>query len=82
MIKPIAEKIITIGKGGGLHEKRRALAYIKSETVVTKLFEKIAPRFLDRAGGYIKIVRTRRRLGDSAEMAVVELIDASKKETK
>ena len=82
-IKPIAEKMITIGKRGGLHERRRALSYIKSESVVTELFDTIAPRFLDRAGGYIKIVRTRRRLGDSAPMAIVELINAvGKKETK
>ena len=82
VIKPIAEKMISIGKRGGLHERRRALAYIKSESVVTKLFDNIAPRFLDKAGGYIKIVRTRQRLGDSAEMAVIELIDGSKKGTK
>ncbi len=81
-IKPIAEKMITIGKGGGLHERRRALSYIKGEGVVSKLFDNIAPKFLDRAGGYVKIVRTRRRLGDSAEMAIVELIEAGKKETK
>lgn len=81
-IKPIAEKMITIGKRGGLHGRRRALSYIKSESVVSKLFDNIAPRFFDRAGGYAKIVRTRRRLGDSAEMAIVELIDSGKKETK
>jgi len=82
VIRPIAERIITIGKRGGLHERRRALSYIKSESVVTKLFDIIAPRFLDRAGGYTRIVRTRQRLGDSAHMAVVELIDAGKKETQ
>ena len=82
VIRPIAERIITIGKRGGLHERRRALSYIKSESVVTKLFDIIAPRFLDRAGGYTRIVRTRQRLGDSAHMAVVELIDAGKKEAK
>lgn len=82
VIRPITEKIITIGKRGGLHERRQVLSYLKSETVVTKLFDNIAPRFLDRTGGYTRIVPTRRRLGDSAEMAVIELIDASKKETK
>lgn len=81
-IKPIAEKMITIGKRGGLHERRMAFSYIKGESVVTKLFDSIAPRFHDKSGGYIRIVKTRRRLGDSAEMAMVELIDLSKKEAK
>lgn len=81
-IKSIAEKMITTGKSGKLHDRRRALAYIKSESVVTQLFDQIAPRLLDRPGGYIRIVRTRRRLGDSAPMAIVELIDAGKKETQ
>jgi len=81
-IKSIAEKMITTGKRGKLHDRRRALAYIKSESVVTKLFDQIAPRFLDRSGGYVRIVRTKRRLGDSAPMAIVELVDTGKKETK
>lgn len=84
-VRPIAEKMITIGKRGSLHDRRQALAYIKSESVVTKLFESLSPRFLDRSGGYTRIVRTRRRLGDSAEMAILELVnigkDAGKKET-
>lgn len=82
VIRPIAEKMITIGKRGGLHERRQALSYIKSEAVVSRLFESIAPRFLDRAGGYTRVVPTRRRRGDSAPMAVVELIESGKKETK
>lgn len=81
-IRPIAEKIVTIGKRGTLHDRRQVLAYVKSETVVSKLFDSIAPRFLDRAGGYLRIVPTRRRLGDSAPMAIIEFIDASNKETK
>ncbi len=81
-IKPIAEKIITIGKRGTLHDRRQVLAYVKSETVVSKLFESIAPRLLDRAGGYFRVVRTRRRLGDSAEMAIIEFVDAGNKESK
>lgn len=77
-IRPIAEKMITVGKRGGLHDRRLALAYIKSESVVSKLFDSLSPRFLDRAGGYTRIIRTRRRLGDSAEMAIVELINTGK----
>ncbi|MEK6537842.1 MAG: 50S ribosomal protein L17 [Nitrospirota bacterium] len=84
-IGPIAEKMITIGKRGNLNDRRLALAYIKSESVVRRLFEFLSPHFLDRAGGYTRIVRTRRRLGDSAEMAIIELIgigkEADKKET-
>jgi len=79
-IRPIAEKLITMAKRGGLHERRRALSYIKSETVVSKLFNSIAPRFLDRSGGYTRIIPTRRRLGDSAEMAIIELIGEGGKE--
>lgn len=81
-IRPIAEKMITIGKRGNLHDRRLALAYIKSESVVTRLFESLSPHFLDRAGGYTRIVRTRRRLGDSAEMAIVELIGIGKEADK
>lgn len=82
MVKPIAEKIITKGKSGTLHDRRLVLAYVKSETVVTRLFESIAPRLLDRAGGYFRIIPTRRRLGDSAPMAIIEFVDAGTKETK
>lgn len=81
-IGPIAEKMITIGKRGNLHDRRLALAYIKSESVVRRLFESLSPHFLDRAGGYTRIVRTRRRLGDSAEMAIVELIGIGKEADK
>ncbi|HAS17089.1 MAG: 50S ribosomal protein L17 [Nitrospirae bacterium RIFCSPLOW2_12_42_9] len=81
-IRPIAERMITIGKRGGLHERRRALAYIKSESVVVRLFDSIAPQFHDKAGGYLKIVRTRQRLGDSAPMAIIELIGVKKEESK
>ena len=81
-IGPIAEKMITIGKRGNLNDRRLALAYIKSESVVRRLFEHLSPHFLDRAGGYTRIVRTRRRLGDSAEMAIVELIGIGKEADK
>lgn len=74
-IRPIAEKMITLGKNGTLHDRRRALAYIKKSSVVSRLFESIAPHFLDRSGGYTRIIKTRRRLGDAAPMAIVELID-------
>ncbi len=79
-IKPITEKMITLGKSGTLHDRRRALAFIKKKSVVTKLFDKIAPRFLDRAGGYTRIIRTRQRPGDAASMAIIELVEMGEKE--
>lgn len=74
-IRSIAEKIISLGKEGTLHAKKQALSYLYKEDTVSKLFDKIAPRMQDRNGGYLRIVKTRRRHGDGAEMAVVELVD-------
>ena len=78
-IRPIAEKMITLGKRGTLHARRQALAYIRKKEVVSKLFDVIAPRYLDRAGGYCRIIRTRRRHGDAAEMAILELVGGGEK---
>jgi large subunit ribosomal protein L17 len=80
-IKSIAEKMITLGKQGGLPARRKALAYIKSEQVVTKLFDVISPRYIDRSGGYSRLTRTRRRLGDSAEMALLEMVASEKRKS-
>lgn len=74
-IRGIAEKIITLGKKGDLHAKRMAMAYIQSRDVVAKLFDDVAPRCANRDGGYTRIVKTRVRYGDSAPMAVIELVD-------
>jgi large subunit ribosomal protein L17 len=74
-IRGIAEKIITLGKRGDLHARKLALSYIYTEDTVSNLFDKIAPRMKDRNGGYLRIVKTRRRYGDGAEMGVIELID-------
>ena len=74
-IRGIAEKIITLGKKGDLHAKRMAMAYIQSRDVVAKLFDDVAPRCANRDGGYTRIVKTRVRYGDSAPMAVLELVD-------
>lgn len=70
----IAEKMITLGKKGDLASRRHALAYITEEDVVTKLFEEIAVKYVDRQGGYTRIVRLGQRRGDSAQMAMVELV--------
>jgi large subunit ribosomal protein L17 len=74
-VKPIAEQMITLGRRGGVHARRQALAYLRSQDVVHKLFSDVGPRFADRPGGYSRIVRIGPRLGDSAEMVYLELVD-------
>lgn len=75
-IRPIAEKMITLGKRGTLHARRQALAYMTKETAVKKVFDEIGPRFKERPGGYTRIVKLDRRAGDGAAMALIELVDA------
>lgn len=74
-IRGIAEKIITLGKRGDLHARKLALSYVYTEDTISNLFDKVAPRMKDRNGGYFRIVKTRRRHGDGAEMGVIELVD-------
>ena len=81
-VRPIAEKMITLGKRGTLHSRRQALAFIKDPAVVTKLFETLAPRFSDRQGGYTRIIRLGHRDGDGAQMAYLELIGSEFKPSK
>ena len=73
-VSPLAERMITLGKDGTLHARRMALAFIKKKEVVKKLFDELAPRFSDRDGGYTRIIRLKPRVGDGAELAVLELI--------
>lgn len=70
----IAEKMITLAKRGDLHARRQALAYLFDESVVTKLFEDIAPKYADRNGGYTRILKLGPRQGDNAEVVFVELV--------
>jgi large subunit ribosomal protein L17 len=79
-IRPLTEKMITLGKRGDLHARRLALSFIHDETVVSGLFAQIAPRFTSRNGGYTRIVMTRTRPGDAAPMAVIELVERQKQE--
>ena len=72
--RKIAEKMITLAKRGDLHARRQALSYINSEAVVAKLFSEIAPNYAERNGGYTRIYKLGPRRGDSAEMAIVELV--------
>ncbi|MFN2469136.1 MAG: 50S ribosomal protein L17 [Gaiellaceae bacterium] len=74
-VKPIAEQMITLGRRGDIHARRQALAYLRSQDVVHKLFADVAPRFADRPGGYSRIVKLGPRQGDSAAMVYLELVD-------
>jgi large subunit ribosomal protein L17 len=74
-VKPIAEKMITLGRRGDLSARRQALAYLRSQEVVHLLFAEVAPRFTDRPGGYSRIVKLGPRYGDAAEMVYLELVD-------
>jgi len=81
--RPIAEKMITLGKRGTLAARRQALAYIIKESVVQKLFDELGPRFKERPGGYTRIVKLGLRSGDGAQMAMLELLGAEfKKKAK
>lgn len=73
-IRPLAEKMITLAKQGGLHARRQAAAYLYDEDVVTKLFEIIAPRMEAREGGYTRIVEKGERRGDGAPVVILELV--------
>lgn len=73
-VRPIAERMITLGKRESLHARRQALAYIKDPAVVSKLFDTLAPRFSQRPGGYTRIIKRGFRPGDGAQKAYLELV--------
>ena len=73
-VRGFTERMITLGKQGGLPARRRALAFLQSKDVVCKLFDDVAVRFRDRQGGYTRIIKTRRRIGDAAVMVAIELV--------
>ena len=74
-LRPIAEKLLTLGKRGDLHARRQAIAFVRNEGVVKKLFDVLADRYRDRQGGYTRVLKAGVRYGDSAPMAVIELVD-------
>jgi large subunit ribosomal protein L17 len=74
-VRPVAEKMITLGRRGDLAARRQALAYLRSQEVVHQLFADVGPRFSDRDGGYLRIVKIGPRPGDGAEMAYLEFVD-------
>jgi large subunit ribosomal protein L17 len=81
-IRGFTDRMITLGKEGTLPARRRALAFIRSKAVVSKLFSDVATRFKDRPGGYTRIIKTRRRIGDAAEMVAIELVSRQELATK
>ena len=74
-VKPVVEQMITLGRRGDIHARRQALAYLRSQDVVYKLFSDVAPRFAERNGGYTRVVKLGPRQGDAASMALLELVD-------
>jgi len=74
-LRPYVEKVITLGKRGGLHARRQAYAVIRDERIVDKLFTTIADRYKGRTGGYCRVLKAGMRYGDAADMAVIELVD-------
>ena len=74
-VKPFAEQMITLGKRGDLAARRQVISELRSQDVVRRLFDDVAPRFADRPGGYSRIVKLGRRQGDAADMVYLELVD-------
>jgi large subunit ribosomal protein L17 len=74
-VRQLAERMITLGKRGDLHARRRALRVIRSREVTAKVFDDLAERFRTRPGGYTRIVKVRNRIGDAAPMSIIELVD-------
>ena len=74
-LRPIVEKLVTLGKRGDLHARRQVIAQIGNEKVVKRLFDTVAPRYADRHGGYLRIMKAGFRHGDNAALAVIEFVD-------
>lgn len=74
-LRPVAEKLVTLGKRGGLHARRQAYAQLRDETIVSKLFDTLAERYKTRSGGYTRVLKAGIRYGDAASMAVIEFVD-------
>lgn len=74
-LRPVVEKLVTLGKRGDLHARRQAIAQIKDVALVQKLFDVLGPRYKDRHGGYTRVLKAGFRYGDNAAMAVIEFVD-------
>jgi large subunit ribosomal protein L17 len=75
-LRRVADRMITLGKRGSLHARRQALSMIRSKEVTAKLFGELADRFRERPGGYTRVLKARRRVGDAAPMSIIELVEA------
>jgi large subunit ribosomal protein L17 len=76
-VRPLAERMVTLGKKGSLHARRTALAYLRQKEAVKKLFDEIAPRSAERNGGYTRIIRLGQRKSDAAPLAFLEWVDTA-----
>jgi large subunit ribosomal protein L17 len=74
-LRPIVEKLVTLGKRGDLHARRQAAAQLKIDAQVKKLFDVLGPRYRGRAGGYVRVIKAGFRYGDMAPMAIIEFVD-------
>jgi large subunit ribosomal protein L17 len=74
-LRPVVEKLITLGKRGDLHARRQAISQLRDTKIVAKLFDTLATRYKARAGGYARVLKAGMRYGDAADMAVIELVD-------
>ncbi len=74
-LRPVVEKLVTLGKRGGLHARRQAISEVRDAVLVKKLFDVLGPRYKDRPGGYTRIVKAGFRYGDNAPMAIIEFVD-------
>ncbi|MEO7098998.1 MAG: 50S ribosomal protein L17 [Luteolibacter sp.] len=79
-LRPVAEKLITLAKRDDLHSRRQAIAFLRQESIVKKLFSETAPASKDRKGGYCRITKLGARMSDSAPMAIIEWVDAPVKD--
>ena len=76
-VRRVVDKMITLGKRGDLHARRQALSFIRDKKVVAKLFDTLSQEYMDRQGGYTRIIQTGNRVGDAAPMAILELVNYS-----
>lgn len=74
-VRRVAERLITRAKGGTLHDRRIVISRMNYKEAVNKLFDEVAPRYAERPGGYTRIVRTRTRVGDATQMAIISLVE-------
>jgi large subunit ribosomal protein L17 len=81
-LRRVADRMITLGKRGDLHARRRALRVIRSKDVASKVFTSLAERYRERPGGYTRVIKLRTRVGDAAPMSIVELVDSEKRATQ